>query len=609
MNAVPTAANLYTLTINAAKEGLEYKYLAGPDWKYVEVREGGANRTYEPNDVVTAWTAVPEGPVTPPTPGEHIYSVAGSADVLGSNWNEKEGNELVKGNDGKYTLVKENVTLAATTYEYKVVIDHMWNNGEARDNSKLVIEKYGKYNVTFIYDADLPKDTAIAELIEEVVVIPQTKIAGIADNWAGTDMTLAADEKSASLTLTLEADSTYQFKVVIGSNWRSNGYRYHRDFTGAAGITMNENDNMTLAADVAGDYTFTWFYANDSLAITFPDQEPIEPSDYYAKYIARENATAWTWHGLKPIAGGLYVTDTIVYYGTGININNKVDDADALFYSNEVSGARTITGDAFAKLDTVQFTFNPADSVLSVELISEYSGLRAKFYVAGNMTEWEKNKIAVYEDTYKMALEAGVYQLKIIVDEKWLGFNDLTDKSGLVGDKDDNICFALLEAGNVTITYTGKVYTVTGDFIAVPEIPDGYYLIGTHVNWYVPSVAPYRFKADPDNDGEYILTTTLTVGQEFKVIDVKGNQAVEWYPKESGNYVVDAKHAGENKVVHFSPKYNADWEGYIYVAPNKDEEALDLLYDGSKPVKIMKNGYIYILRGDKMYDVTGKVVQ
>ena len=93
--------------------------------------------------------------------------------------------------------------------------------------------------------------------------------------------TLAADKKSASFTANI-AKGDYNFKLVVNGEWRSNGYTYHREFTGAAGITGNNENNMIFQADVTGDYTITWTFENDSLGITFPAKpEPVLANGYY----------------------------------------------------------------------------------------------------------------------------------------------------------------------------------------------------------------------------------------------------------------------------------------------------------------------------------------
>jgi len=213
------------------------------------------------------------------TPVEHTYTVAGVAALVGEAWNPAAtANDMTKQADGTYQLVKENVTLNKDTeYEYKVAIDHDWGHGEAGENSKLIVEKGGIYNITFTYDPVAPTTSAVAELVEEIVIDPTAKIMGeLAQNgWVGDDLTLSSDKKSASITLTLEAGN-YEFKMFINGSYRgmdgegSTPYVFHRGWTEQGGITGNSVNNMVLSADVKGDYKVTWTFDNDSIAFTFP---------------------------------------------------------------------------------------------------------------------------------------------------------------------------------------------------------------------------------------------------------------------------------------------------------------------------------------------------
>ena len=64
------------------------------------------------------------------------------------------------------------------------------------------------------------------------------------------------------------------------------------------------------------------------------------------------------------------------------------------------------------------------------------------------------------------------------------------------------------------------------------------------------------------------MTTTLTAGQEIKVVKVQNSTITAWYPDQGGNYTVDAAHAG-NKTIYFKSTYNSDWSafgGHIWIS-------------------------------------------
>ena len=93
---------------------------------------------------------------------------------------------------------------------------------------------------------------------------------------------LSEDKTYATLSNDNIKKGTYAFKLIVNGEWRSNGYEYHREFPGAAGITGNVEANMTVNIDVEGAYTFVWTFANDSFAIVYPEKsEPQLANGYY----------------------------------------------------------------------------------------------------------------------------------------------------------------------------------------------------------------------------------------------------------------------------------------------------------------------------------------
>ena len=152
-----------------------------------------------------------------------------------------------------------------------------------------------------------------------------------------------------------------------------------------------------------------------------------------------------------------------------------------------------------------------------------------------------------------------------------------------------------------TVTYTpegGSPVTVSGDSFTMPaanvtveatfiqEVSAGYYLIGP--NWTVNDIDTSDvFTANSTSFQEYYLTTTLTQGQEFKIVHVNASNAIDaWYPSSSGNYVVDANHTGE-RIIYFRPGgkpdgswsvYEAQTGNFFYVAPRDQQLTDDSFY-------------------------------
>lgn len=271
-------------------------------------------------------------------------------------------------------------------------------------------------------------------------------------------------------------------------------------------------DNYVVDADHAGVKTI---YFNPKYQEAWGNNIWIAANPkYYAKY-----APNWNWTLLTE-KDGLWQTDTIVYAGIGLNINDKASDENNMFYSNtsKEEGVRPIAGVEFAELDTVYFTFNPADSVVAVVMVGKYVKPEQK-------------------------------------------------------------------------------------------LADGYYLIGLG-GWDVEDLdASVQFTVNPGDAEEYMLEDiTLQAGDKFKAVYVENDAIKTWYPDGEGNdYEVTSATAGK-KTVYFRPKYHEEWNGHFYIAPN-DPTAIDDVYDNVKAVKVMRDGQILIIKGNKIYNVLGETVQ
>ena len=202
------------------------------------------------------------------------YAVAGDEALLGSSWNTSDPtSEMTKKLDGSYELIRTDREIPAGTYEYKIIVDHEWNQCyPAGANAQITIEKSGIYDITFTFNPNTFAVNAIPTLKKEIKILPSIAIKGGWDKWAtALEFVPAADSLSASATLVInDTIGALEFKVLVAGSYRSNGYTFHRGFTGEKGISKDSVDNMILLTDYYGTYTFTWTYANDSLGIVFP---------------------------------------------------------------------------------------------------------------------------------------------------------------------------------------------------------------------------------------------------------------------------------------------------------------------------------------------------
>ena len=211
--------------------------------------------------------------------------------------------------------------------------------------------------------------------------------------------------------------------------------------------------------------------------------------------------------------------------------------------------------------------------------------------------------------------------MKLTTDGTWntaKGYNDLSEKAAGLEDNgnDHNIGFKLKAAGKVQVIYFVKdnktTFQLSGNFVTkadpIPTVADGFYLMGTMNGWKADE--NYLFVPNETNEGEYMLSVTLTEGDELKVAKVMNGVAMTWYPAEGANFVVSATHAGK-KVIYFREQYNADWAdfgGYIYIANDIAEGIHDTTAE-QPAVKVIINNCLLIRRGTRTYTVAGELIR
>ena len=251
-------------------------------------------------------------------------------------------------------------------------------------------------------------------------------IAGTMTNWAANMVEMTAgNDDSLSVKIALEADSLYEFKVVkvLGTDttWFGNAEAATMTYGNSTGWWLTGSKNVGLQTTKADKYEFIFkANANNEISVVIPAPAPA-PVVYYAKY--KDDKDAWNWHALTE-KEGKWLTDTIVYYGGGMNIHSA-QEGDGKYFG-EIAGVATN--------DTAYFTFNPADSTLAATVTGKYIAPvvpTAKYYIAGTMTDWATNMVemtAGNDDTLsvKIALEAdSLYAFKVVkildTDTTWFG--------------------------------------------------------------------------------------------------------------------------------------------------------------------------------------------
>ena len=473
-----------------------------------------------------------------------------------------------------------------------------------------------------------PVDTTLTVSLISKYVAPAIHyyVAGTMTNWKDEMVELLPlEEKADSLgvSLNLKADSLYLYKIVRVQGTDTAWYGLDGDATMEYGnstgwyIYKSEGEknqkNVGLQTTKEAVYPFVLKVKEDHLEVSVTI-----PARYYAKY-----APNWEWAQLIE-KEGKWLTDTIVYYGGGMNIHSAAE-GDGKYFA-EIAGV--------AEKDTAYFSFNPEDSTLVATVVGKYIKPFPVMQIAGQWDmegeNWIVNNMVLAADsltaTYEVSLEKGDYEFKLIKDGKWITkanggepyglHRTWPGVAGVVDEAAENLKVTADVAGKYLFTWTFANDSIGITFPNKPEpkLADGYYLVGKFSGvdaWSVEDLSAAKlFAVNPENDKEYQLNITLAVEDSLKVVYVADDVITTWFPAEGDNYGVDANHAGAT-TIYFRPDYQGgeDWfAGCLYVVPTSTVD-IEITNDGVQAIKVLRNGQILIIKGEKTYNALGILVE
>ena len=503
-----------------------------------------------------------------------------------------------------FTLYKDNVAVGVNNNGNSYGLNRGWRgvggiNIVDGDNFLLEADVDGTYLFSWTFDNDSIHITFPAKPVADQYYM--------CNNWKGEDW--------AWLEMAKDGDKFKLENVVFGGN----------------GVNYNDQDNDKGAmwvplANILGDpigALDTVTFILDPVAETVTAQligkyeEPVTPPTpqdglyFLAGWI--EGVGDITYEDQYDFEKGQITVafENDAYFYVQKVVGTEVTDYMAAKYDQDATSAilQVIAAGSYGEKLRVPsdngqatlFVQENADGTLTLwyEAKTEPGDPNVKFYVAGSMTDWADNKIAVFDDSYEFGqLDLDIQKFKIITpDGNWLGFDELTNKEGLVADLDNNICFVPnpLVQTPITVTYTANEFTVTGGFIAIPAIPDGYYLGSDDLGGLVDlvskggSLSDYKFVLNTEAQGEeYSLTRTLELGDKVSVIKVEGNALRAMYPERGGAITINENYVGE-KTIYFRPEANEDWKefeknGFFWIEKNTTPaEETVRLYVVNKP--------------------------
>ena len=221
---------------------------------------------------------------------------------------------------------------------------------------------------------------------------------------------------------------------------------------------------------------------------------------------------------------------------------------------------------AYVKLDPATLSFNVVGNAAL--------GLNGDPAEAGNDMTYNGDSTFTLVKSNVVLLASTNFWYKVTAFHAWtMNYGDPDNSSD---DYNKYVNVAQTGTYNITFNFDWKTKAVSADaeFVSAFNIADGYYLIGNNNgwtgDWNILALSDDRLLVEnPSAPGEYMITTTLANGNQFKVVWVENNAIVTWYPDGTdNNYIVDANHDGLMDVYFRPAGGQAGWhEGYIYATP------------------------------------------
>ena len=352
-------------------------------------------------------------------------------------------------------------------------------------------------------------------------------------DWGDTDaFELSADEKTATLTVLIKAGN-YEFGVKLNNVWTSNGKAFTK--TNNEHVIEAGSGNLTLNADITGNYVFTWTYETNTLTVTYPTEEVVVETNYYVTGTFNNNEPADANYkmtlegevykatvGLKKGENKLKITDgswdnTWGYGQLGANYQEVSDPND---FNNIL-----ITLDEDKNIVVVF-----ADGKITFEGLTVAAPAEKHYYLIGTFNEW-----TLADANYELALVDGLYKKEVTLakdaefkvnqgdwDASW-GKDNLGGKTYAELDYTDDGNLKMKEEKTFTVIFNlaANLITFTGLTETTPAVQTNtYVLMGVNGDW----TTGITMTVNPDNADEYVLKAQFISSTDaIKVLETAGS--------------------------------------------------------------------------------------
>ena len=450
-------------------------------------------------------------------------------------------------------------------------------------------------------------------------LLPQVVVKGV-NSWDDIDiMTVSDDYLSASITLSLAANKAYALKLTVNGEWfGSKTIAITKDKNSAKFDTNGDGDGK-ITTDLAGDYVFTYTYANQTLTVTYPAQTITLSYD-----ITSENIRNSDGRQTISVEDENYDNPQLVIPGFSVEVA-EYTEASLSINGETLKATATYTVDAESGTEVYTATATTADGSIIYNVTFTYALPTTQNY-----------------ELYAMGISATVeseeglttYYLKgnAILGEEYVPvefmFDNMGNAEGTIGD-----VFAVgmgegeQEGNSVSGVVlledeSGNTYRI--EFTAEIEQPEVEIVVKEEVN-----VALYNLTVDVQGTmamvsaGTEELSFWLTLLQTENHYGDYTNDAFSniWYGDDQLYAAYGEKHTygvtdGKvNFVVSFitSPDAEGNVTKYnftLYAGEKPlDPTALDNLNTTVAPVKMIENGQLIIVKDGVQYNAQGAVVK
>ncbi len=292
-NFKEAAAKTYTITTSATNgtvegaatvvegESVTLTATANPGYKFVNWTVGGVEvstdnpYTFVPTEDVTVTANFEE------LPKETIYFVNNKewSTVNAYVWNKPNGTN--NGWPGVAATKTEEKVAGFDVYSFTAAegqYTHVIFNTDGSQTADLVwtADKYYYMGADSAYAGGTKEE--VAALVAPDPLATDVYLVGQMNDWSTTANEFkkdAEDATTASLTLTLEEKTTYEFKVMREGDWTSCKNNLDiKETVSELQFSSSVSDNCKLTTTVKGDYVFTWEMSTSKLSITYPASTP-----------------------------------------------------------------------------------------------------------------------------------------------------------------------------------------------------------------------------------------------------------------------------------------------------------------------------------------------